>query len=67
MPAPTIRTRRTPPPEFGPALTAGREAAGLSGREAAERNGRLVDEADELFTGVRAKWVHITDESCMNL
>lgn len=26
MPAPTIRTRRTPPPEFGPALTAGREA-----------------------------------------
>lgn len=27
-------------------------------RGATERNGRLVDEADEMFTDVRARWVH---------
>jgi transcriptional regulator with XRE-family HTH domain len=36
---PDFRTRRLPPPEFGPALAAGRAAAGLGVRAAARRCG----------------------------
>ena len=39
MTPPMTSSRRTPPPEFGPALAAGRAAAGLSLREAARRCG----------------------------
>lgn len=34
-----IRTRRTPPAEFGPTLVSGRAAARISGREVARRVG----------------------------
>jgi transcriptional regulator with XRE-family HTH domain len=53
MTTPTIRVRRTPPPEFGPTLLAGRIAAGLSGREAARRVGITASYLRALETGTR--------------
>lgn len=48
-----IRTRRTPPPDFGPTLVAGREAAGLTGREVARRAGINSSYYSHLERGVR--------------
>lgn len=56
-----IRIRRTPPPEFGPALTAARRAAGLSGREAARRIGVGPGYLRNLEAGTRCPSVSVAE------
>lgn len=54
-----FRVRRTPPPGFGPAIAAGRAAAGLGLREAARRIGIAPSYLRGLEAGTRCPSVSV--------
>lgn len=54
-----VRERRTPPPEFGPTLAAGRCAAGLGLREAARLVGISHNYLRDLEAGTRCPSVSV--------